>query len=430
MSKNPFNHISIDDGYDLQIQDDGIGLAQSLNTGFQLMRSTEQTIAFYAKVYETTQSTTMQDQKAYNYVMANFFGGSGFSFKWRFLDRMKFPNGWVLSNYPPARRPSSPVIVHMNWITGHDSKVHRLRENIYWLIDPPTYYNFAGRLFVTYSNNDPSVRSLEQQTELLINAMELAWVTKRTLILPRFRTFGWAPLPDVHHCTFETLYEVDEGTCSASGPHRHHHRATHSFVPAVVNDALRELLPDLWHDFFREHAFLRNPVMTQANSPIKDALLVDLSRCRHNPNAVTEYPTPESAFDADDSTGVTFSGARASLENDGPIDELQVIDKLVRPYEEHALWVLPRLHGHFVGARNPSFRERLRKALRLRTAPNLRAPPLPPSDAHSKPPAAATPATPATQAPAATEVKAQSQPQATAASANKQETTSTVIELM
>jgi hypothetical protein len=142
--------------------------------------------------------------------------GKQFRFKWRFLDRQLFPNGWIYSNYPPDKRPRSPVIVHVNWITGHDSKIHRLRENLMWIVDPDEYYNFADRRYVTYSNTDAGVTTLEQQTELLLDALEFALASKRTLILPRFRTFGWSALPNVESCTFETLYEVDNGMSTVS----------------------------------------------------------------------------------------------------------------------------------------------------------------------------------------------------------------------
>jgi hypothetical protein len=141
----------------------------------------------------------------------------------------------------------------------------------------------------------------------------------------------------------------------------------------AVLAALKEWLPSNGLDLIREHSFLRNPLMNAENSPLREALVLDMSQCSTTQTENTVLRSAELALKHVEPHYVTFHPEMAVVINNGPLDELQLLDNVVAKYNDFALWVLPSLRGHFTGARNTEFRQRMAQALRLRAAPNLRA---------------------------------------------------------
>lgn len=109
---------------DIQIQDDSNQLEEcrSVNTGFQLVVSSIKTVSFYHQVYMLTQSSDMQDQRAYNFILFKSFWGK--LLNWQVLDGFLFPNGWLyfIEKYNELKN-INPVVIHNNWLRGYSSKV-------------------------------------------------------------------------------------------------------------------------------------------------------------------------------------------------------------------------------------------------------------------------------------------------------------------
>eukprot|EP00741_Cyanophora_paradoxa_P020848 tig00021314_g20126.t1 len=97
------------------------------------------------------------------------------------LDTLHFPAGM---EYFWVRAPQSagvvPYIVHANWAV-REEKVHVLRDQLLWFVDPPEYWN--GR-FLTYKPPGGGA-TLANQVDALVRAATVARLANRTLVLPR-----------------------------------------------------------------------------------------------------------------------------------------------------------------------------------------------------------------------------------------------------
>lgn len=230
--------------YDIQIQDDSsqVESLSAVNTGFQFVISNRKTVGFYKTVYTLTQTNPeLQDQRAYNTILQN----SEFKhiLKWKVLDPLLYPNGWIyFVEQLPQKNNIKPIIIHNNWIRGLSSKIHRFREQHLYFIDNNNYYLDPSVNYLTYTNINPNIHSYLDQTEELREAILLANLLNRTLILPPLKVFSSDN--DLDFVTAEMLYNMDE-FCNV--------------IP------------------FKEHGFITNEKHRNEQSPLLNSHFVDIS---------------------------------------------------------------------------------------------------------------------------------------------------------
>ncbi|XP_072044738.1 uncharacterized protein [Amphiura filiformis] len=143
---NPFPYF--EENYDIFIQlDQGPPKPQVLCAGFVFYRATKMTITFietWIKRMETS-NHTIPDQQMLNRLIRN---KSITDLKWKVMEPDTFVSGrdyfndeWRLQN-PHVK----PVMLHNNWVIGHDVKVDRFKKLGFWIID----YSFIGNETVKY----------------------------------------------------------------------------------------------------------------------------------------------------------------------------------------------------------------------------------------------------------------------------------------
>lgn len=113
--------------------------------------------------------------------------------RWAPLPPALFPNGFVFFRRPlePSGWPSlGPMMLHTNWINSIAAKRFLLKEVELWRASAtPAISPTTGHRYLTYSLAlERTGVSIGAQLESLRNAMLLAEVFNRTLILPRFHT--------------------------------------------------------------------------------------------------------------------------------------------------------------------------------------------------------------------------------------------------
>lgn len=158
------------------------------NGGVFYCRSTPRTIALFERVWEALSNAERppNEQDMLNRELA---AGQGLS--WALLPTQSFPNGFVYFRRP-VPTSGKPVLVHANWIDGVREKVHNLREAGLWrsqMSPLPPRRPLQDRLLSLSTDCDLTGGGrcdLHSSFQSLRNALALAHVLNRTLVVPRF----------------------------------------------------------------------------------------------------------------------------------------------------------------------------------------------------------------------------------------------------
>ena len=150
------------------------------------------------------------DQYAFNAVLA---AKEERGFTYTLLDPLLFCNGLLyFSERAPQMLGLKAVVVQNNHITSANSKKHRFREHLLWYLDPPSYYQNASEKYVLYDNVQAAAMGVLDELRALRNALQLAEILGRTLILPLFCLYHPAPglyAGSSDWCTAEDYVELD-----------------------------------------------------------------------------------------------------------------------------------------------------------------------------------------------------------------------------
>lgn len=156
------------------------------NGGIFFCRSTPKTIAMFGRLWSVLSSaaTPPNEQDMLNRELASADG-----LAWGLLPAGAFPNGFVYF-YRPIPSMADPVLVHANWINGVREKIYHLREAGLWSVPPParpTEEAGAPRILsVREGCVDHGRCDVHSALRALRDALAIAHVLNRTLVLPRF----------------------------------------------------------------------------------------------------------------------------------------------------------------------------------------------------------------------------------------------------
>ena len=236
---------------DIQIQRGVFGK----NTGFYMARPTSANTVLLTKAWDIAREKgeMLMDQDVLNPLM-DIMSKEG-KLKIRMLPSNLFPTGNVYFEdkhhmFYTDNPPRDEVLMHNNWISTKAAKIYRLKEHLQWMVDIDGYYSNPQRKYLTYNNNGYGPRA--NDTDALKTALLIAHLLNRTVILP---TFNCANCQDKacrlksHRCAFYTNYRVD------------------AFDACYENQ-------------YREHVFLRNPLVPKSVLGGSDIFLIQPSNGR------------------------------------------------------------------------------------------------------------------------------------------------------
>ena len=133
------------------------------------------------------------DQFSFNTAIA----GLGNAFNYSLLDPLRFANGALFFG---ARAPQMlgvrAAVVQNNHMTGTANKEHRFREHLLWFLESPAYFRAPEERFLQYDARAPAPAGIVHEASALRNALALARLLNRTLLLPLFCLYH--PHPGVY----------------------------------------------------------------------------------------------------------------------------------------------------------------------------------------------------------------------------------------
>jgi hypothetical protein len=177
---------------DLWIQNDG----WSPCTGFYWLRANEKSIKFWEAIEAHGKSRpTITDQHSLNDVLKEW--GPKKKITYQLLPEDIFPVGNLyFDRETPQQRGADPIIVHNNWAIGDHPKVMRFKERGLWFLrERDDYYD---NKFIAFNVAiDPTERAPEAQRAALRNALAIAMLLDRRLILPTIYCRGMMGRIDV-----------------------------------------------------------------------------------------------------------------------------------------------------------------------------------------------------------------------------------------
>ena len=188
--KNPIPYLNCS-SCDLQIQSDMI----EGNSGFYMVRPTSAGISLHVKAMEMAEKhKELSNQKTVDRTLEKMQKEK--KIKTRTLSHDLFPCGVpffekgkrMFADDNPCK---SCVIVHNNWIVGYHAKRYRFKEMLMWYVDTGGYYSSNTRQYLQYDNPKDwgSKDSYTREKEALQNALAIAYILNRTLILPTFQCY-------------------------------------------------------------------------------------------------------------------------------------------------------------------------------------------------------------------------------------------------
>ena len=248
--KDPMSYLNCSD-CDIQIQRGAVGK----NTGFYMARPTSANIELLKKAWDIARGKgeMLMDQDVL-YPLMDIMSKEG-KLKIRMLPSNLFPTGNVYFEdkhrmFYTDNPPRDEVLMHNNWISTKAAKIYRLKEHLQWMVDIDGYHSNPERKYLTYNNN--GYGPLADDTDALKTALLIAHLLNRTVILP---TFNCANCKDKacrlksHRCAFYTNYRVD------------------AFNACYENQ-------------YREHVFLRNPLVPKSVLGGSELFLIQPSKGR------------------------------------------------------------------------------------------------------------------------------------------------------
>ena len=177
---------------------------QLFNTGFYFVKSSNRTINLFGQVLKFIEHREGNDQEIFNDVLQRhsfYFEKYKIQLKHRVkvksLPTSLFPNGNtyfagnMTNNHFGMKRPTETFLVHHNWIVGTIAKEYRMKEAHMWVLDERGYYSNRTAKYITYRNYYTNILANSTlvsifQGKALRNALAIAKITNRILILPKF----------------------------------------------------------------------------------------------------------------------------------------------------------------------------------------------------------------------------------------------------
>ena len=258
--RNPLEKLELS-SCDLQIQ---VDKGHVMNSGFFFARSTAASIELFQLASNLMKQTPNYDQEVINDAIRILQRRRREAICIRRLSTLEYPSAiyyferahrhYVDDGANPCRQC---VAMHNNWLVGVPAKIYRLKEHLMWRYDKDGYYTDTTRTYMSYDNSfvsQSSRDSMAMQHRALANALSIALITNRTLILPRF------------YCNLRS---------STSS------RATATLCPLYLLHNVKNFDREFGGQY-RESSFTRNPMTNQqlkSHKPTKVLILTNTSHC-------------------------------------------------------------------------------------------------------------------------------------------------------
>lgn len=235
--KNPLPFMDCDK-CDIHYQYD----VSEINSGFMYVRPTKASITLYEKAVVERNKRGIPDQKAIKAALLPMEKKQ--TIKSKRLSNREFPNGLIY--YERTARQFAVdkpcvdcVLVHQNWVVGKAAKQYRLKESLQWNVDLDKndvegYYSSPKAMYLTYGNPGTHV-NVGDQLQALRNALVLAHLLNRTLILPAFTCDGCkseACAVPSRKCSL--MAHVEMTAFDSNFYYREHMFLKHSAVPDTI----------------------------------------------------------------------------------------------------------------------------------------------------------------------------------------------------
>ena len=185
--KNPMPYLR-NTSYDIQISLDRV----QWNTGFMYARPTNASLELFQTAWKYFLKYHKSHDQAYIFMTLKQMLEDK-TINVQELSTRQFPNGYYYFEYDRRNFRNSPscaecVMVHNNYLGTADAKIYRFKENLLWNVDTNGYYSNPRTHYIMYSNpQDFRKMTWTQEVLALYNAVTLAELSERILVLPTFR---------------------------------------------------------------------------------------------------------------------------------------------------------------------------------------------------------------------------------------------------
>ncbi|CAH1798491.1 unnamed protein product [Owenia fusiformis] len=240
-----------DEGVDVVIQDGW----EMLNPGFMFVNNTAESKQLFKRTWDKVLKTNWMIKEQVNVDEEIKTMSEQKTLKYKRLLASLFPCGKAYFKPRPIalEKPSGFVAVHNTHIKGLEEKIYRFKEHLFWINDRNGYFTSLDSRYIQYDN--PNIgfdnKTLLTETIALRNAIAIANLTNRILILPKFFCFGT-------RCSLAICPKNMTGSCPLSA----------HFIPRAFEHTFKGQ--------YRESTFLINPrVPYRVKRSISPSLLLN-----------------------------------------------------------------------------------------------------------------------------------------------------------
>ncbi len=218
--------------YEIQAMQD---MQNYINAGFFWVKTSKKTINIFEKLMtHLKHNPSAEDQRVLN-GLVNGAKKNDNTFQCLYLNTKIYMNGLACFELPKIKyfadlvpACSTCIVCHNNWIVSKAAKIYRFKEMHMWVIDENGYYSSHTRKYMTYQN--PLSRGIHfpEQQKALHNALAIAHILNRTLILPRFICSG-------QPCALNSHILIDKFDKQFAGRYRENTFLSHPKVPKEIS---------------------------------------------------------------------------------------------------------------------------------------------------------------------------------------------------
>ena len=164
------------------------------------------------------------------------------------LSNKLFPNGYYYFQYDRRTFRNEPVchecvMTHNNYVGTADAKIYRFKENLMWSLDQDGYYSDEKAQYMMYSSEgDESQKTWLEEVQALHNALVMAKMSDRILVLPTFRCCdcksNTCANPN-HKCSLMHTLKLNTFNAKFGEKYREHVFFEHSKVPENLKTSVK-----------------------------------------------------------------------------------------------------------------------------------------------------------------------------------------------
>ena len=235
--KNPFEYLNTLIDFDIAPLEDKAGT--TLNAGFLYIKPTKSAIELYERMnHLASHNPTLGEQVRFNLAikkMRSDFTNS--SIRVSILPSDRFQSGrtyWELGqrSFFTDNPCMECVVIHDNFVIGHEAKIWRLKEMQLWMFDANKYYSCTDCKYLHYYNPTwfgASHETTAKEIGALKTALLLGVLLKRIVIMPKFHG------NDEHHfVSLQNVVKIDPIHAQLRNIIRENSFLSHPKVPSSV----------------------------------------------------------------------------------------------------------------------------------------------------------------------------------------------------